>query len=82
MQPQQPSAADVPPVVELRAVAYSRNSAQDEQENSIPLQRNQGRRPSAGIPRLRKQIHAGRWSGSLQGEIPPQRPFLRAQSLG
>ena len=40
-EPQQPSAADVPPVVESRAVAYYRQSAQDEQDDSIPAQREQ-----------------------------------------
>jgi hypothetical protein len=39
MQPQQPSAAGVPPVVESRAVAYYRQSLQDQQEDSIPVQR-------------------------------------------
>ena len=38
-QPHQPSAADVPPVVKRRAVAYYRQSAQDEQDDSIPAQR-------------------------------------------
>ena len=38
-QPQQPSAASVPPVVKRRAVAYYRNSVRDEQEDSIPIQR-------------------------------------------
>ncbi len=38
-QPQEPSGADVPPVVKRRAVAYYRQSAQDQQEDSIPAQR-------------------------------------------
>ena len=38
-QPQQTSAADVPQVVRPRAVAYYRQSAQDQQEDSIPVQR-------------------------------------------
>ena len=39
MQPQQPSAAGVPPVIKPQAVAYYRQSAQDQQEDSIPVQR-------------------------------------------
>ncbi len=42
-QSQQPSAADVPPVVKRQAVAYYRNSVRDEQEDSIPVQREQVR---------------------------------------
>ena len=37
------AAADEPPVVRPRAVAYYRHSAQDRQENSIPIQRDQVR---------------------------------------
>ena len=40
-QPQQPSAASVPPVVKSRAVAYYRQSVQDQQEDTIPVQREQ-----------------------------------------
>jgi hypothetical protein len=42
-QPQQTSAADVPQVVRPRAVAYYRQSVQDRQEDSIPVQREQVR---------------------------------------
>ena len=38
-QSQQTAAADVPPVVKPRAVAYYRQSAQDEQDDSILAQR-------------------------------------------
>ena len=42
-QPQQPSATDVPQAVQPRAVAYYRQSVQDRQEDSIPIQREQVR---------------------------------------
>ena len=42
-QPQETSAADVPQVVRPRAVAYCRQSAPDQQEDSIPVQRAQVR---------------------------------------
>jgi len=38
-QPQHPSPTDVSPVVKRQAVAYYRHSAEDEQEDSIPVQR-------------------------------------------
>ena len=36
-------AADEPPVIKPQAVAYYRHSAQDRQENSIPIQQDQVR---------------------------------------
>jgi DNA invertase Pin-like site-specific DNA recombinase len=61
--------ADVPPAAESRAVGYYRHSAQDRQENSIPIQQDQVREwaEKNGVEIIKEFADAGRSGLTAEG---------------